>query len=302
MKTEWLKWVVFIFLAFVWGSSFILMKKSLDYFSYYEVGALRILISGIIFLPFVLKRIKGIKRKEWVFLVLVGLVGNTVPAFLFTKAQTGIDSALAGILNSLTPLFTLLIGLSFFQLKTRWFNIIGVFLALIGTTALLMINGGHNFEYNITYGIYVVIAVNCYAFNLNIVKYKLSRLDPLTITSVAFVIMLIPLSIFILTATSFTTTITCNKEAINGLLYVGLLAVFGSALALLLFNWLIKVSGVMLTASITYLIPVVAIFWGLSDKESFGIFDLLSVAIILSGIVLVNIKSKSTNKAPKINK
>jgi len=302
MKTEGLKWAVFVFLSIIWGSSFILMKKSLGYFSYYEVGALRIIISGIVFLPFIIKKLKGIKRKEWFFLVLVGMVGNTVPAFLFTKAQTGIDSALAGILNSLTPLFTLLIGLSFFQLKTRWFNIIGVFLALVGTTALLMINGGNNFEYNITYGIYIIIAVNCYAFNLNIVKYKLSRLDPLTITSVAFVIMLIPLLLFILTSTNFTTTIISDKEAINGLLYVGLLAIFGSALALLLFNWLIKVSGVMLTASITYLIPVVAIFWGIKDKESFGLLDLLSVIIILSGIILVNFKSKPTNKAPKSRK
>jgi len=297
MRPNLLKWLLFIVLALIWGSSFLLMKRSLHYFSFYEIGALRIIIAGLVLLPFAFRKLKKIKKKELFFLLLVGFVGNTMPAFLFTKAQTGIDSALAGILNSLTPLFTLIVGLLFFQLKTKCINVLGVFIALIGSLVLLTINGGHNFDYNISYAIYIIIAVCCYSFNLNIVKYKLQNIDVVSITSIAFALMLIPLILYLFTSTDFLHQIQTEEESRYGLIYVGSLAVFCSALALLLFNWLIKISGVMLSSSITYLIPVVAIFWGISDGESFGLIDAISVLVILFGIVLVNYKKRKSKSA-----
>ncbi len=283
-------WSILAGLALIWGSSFILIKRGLEFFSSTEVGALRISITFLALSPFAVTRIRKLKWREWKYLALVGLIGSGFPAFLFAKAQTGIDSSLAGILNSLTPLFTLIIGVSFFSLKTRWFNIAGVLVGLAGAIGLISISGGRTFEFNFQYAVYIIIATVCYATNVNVVKYKLRDIDALTITVFSFFTIGLPVLIYLLLFTDFIRQISDEPEALKGLGYISILAVVGTGLALVAFNKLVKLASPVFAASVTYLIPIVAVSWGTIDGERMSPLSFIWMAVILLGIFLVNKK------------
>ena len=281
---------ILVGLAFIWGTSFILIKRGLDYFSSTEVGALRISITFLVLSPFALSRIRRLSRHDWKYLVLVGLIGSCAPAFLFAKAQTGIDSSLAGILNSLTPLFTVVIGLSFFSLKIKWFNIAGVLIGLIGAVGLISISGGRSFEFNFQYAVYIIIATVCYATNVNLVKYKLRDVDALTITAFSFFVIGLPVLLYLLIFTEFIRQVSTEPAALKGLGYISILSVVGTAIALVAFNKLVKLASPVFAASVTYLIPIVAVSWGAIDGEKMTPGYFLWMALILLGIFLVNKK------------
>jgi drug/metabolite transporter (DMT)-like permease len=277
-------------LALTWGSSFILIKRGLDFFSSSEVGALRISITFLVLSPIALIRMRKLNPREWVYVAIVGLLGSFFPAFLFAKAQTGIDSSLAGILNSLTPLFTMVIGLSFFSMKIKWFNAVGVLIGLVGAIGLIGISGGRSFETNFQYAVYIILATVFYAINVNIVKYKLGNVDAVTLTSVSFLIIGLPVLIYLLLFTAFPVQISSEPAALKGLGYLAILSVVGTALALIAFNRLVKLASPVFAASVTYLIPVVAISWGLLDGEKMSKGNFLWMAVILFGIFLANKK------------
>lgn len=283
-------WLILILLAMVWGSSFILIKKGLGSFSSSEVGALRVSITFLVLSPVALSRLRSVTGRDWLYLSLVGIIGSLLPAFLFAQAQTGIDSNLAGILNSLTPLFTLIIGLTFFSLRVKWFNIAGVIIGLAGAIGLISISGGHGFQFNIQYAIYIIIATICYATNVNIVKYKLKDLNAVTITSFSFLIIGLPALVYLLFFTDFLNRFGQDESAWQGLGYLTILSVIGTALALIAFNRLVKIASPLFASSVTYLIPVVAIFWGLLDGENILPASFFWMALILAGILLVNKK------------
>jgi len=289
-RTATTAWLILIILTLVWGSSFILIKRGLIYFSSTQVGAMRIAISFLFLLPFAGIRIRKVSMRDWKFLLMVGVIGSGLPAFLFARAQTGIDSSLAGILNSLTPLFTLLIGISFFTLKTRWYNILGVALGLAGAVGLVSISGGHTFDFNIRYAVYVVVATICYATNVNIIKYRLAGLDPVTITALSFVVIGLPAILHLLVFTDFIPRLQTVEGAMTGLIYIAILAIIGTGLALMLFNTLVKIASPVFASSVTYLIPIVAVFWGVIDGETFSWKAFLWILIILTGVYLVNKK------------
>ncbi|MCK9611325.1 MAG: DMT family transporter [Bacteroidales bacterium] len=284
-------WLILTTLVLIWGSSFILMKRGLGYFSHIQLALLRISFAFVFLVPFVISSIKKINKKKLGYIALVGIIGNGIPAFLFAKAQTGIDSSLAGVLNSLTPLFTLLVGMMFFSYKARWVNIGGVFIALAGTIGLMSISGNKSLDFNFSYGIYVIIATLLYAININIVKRYLEDTDAVTITSFAFLIIGIPAVTVLFLFTDFVPSLTASPKAWQGLGYIALLGIFGSGLALILYNQLIKNSGVLFAASVTYLIPVVAVFWGIADEEVFDPTYILWIAVILLGVFLVNFRA-----------
>lgn len=283
-------WSILAGLALTWGSSFILIKRGLEYFSSNEVGASRISITFLVLAPIAAWKYKNLTKRDWKYLALVGLIGSGFPAFLFAKAQTGIDSSLAGILNSLTPLFTMIIGLGFFSLRTKWFNIAGVLIGLTGAIGLISISGGKSFEFNFQYAIYIIIATICYATNVNIVKYKLKDIDALTITVFSFFTIGLPVLLYLLLFTDFIRQIATEPSALKGLGYIAILAVIGTGLALIAFNKLVKLASPVFAASVTYLIPVVAISWGTLDGEKISFISYLWMTVILAGIFLVNKK------------
>lgn len=283
-------WPILLFLMLVWGSSFILMKRGLEVFSSEEVGALRIVITFLALFPVAVRRISQVKGKMWLILAAAAVMGSGLPPFLFAKAQTGIDSQLAGILNSLTPLFTMLIGLSFFHIKAKWFNILGVFIGLGGAVGLLHISGDKEFSFNFRYAIYIILATLCYAVNVNIIKAYLKELEAITITAFSFFILGLPVSVFLLFFTDFPGQLIHDPRIWEGLGYMAILALAGTALALILFNRLIKISTPLAASSVTYLIPIVAILWGVIDGEVFRASYIFWILLILGGVVLVNRK------------
>jgi drug/metabolite transporter (DMT)-like permease len=292
MKTKssgvFLNWTILAILVLVWGSSFILMKKGLEAYSYQQVALLRLAITGLFLLPFAIRSIRKVDLKKLGLMTIVGVVGNGIPAFLFTKAETGIDSSLAGILNSLTPLFTLIVGLLFFKSKTKWYNVLGVAIGLGGTVGLMSVFGNRTLEFNFTYGIYVIIATLLYAINLNVLKKFLKDVDAITITAYAFLTIGIPSLIYLFAQTDFVTVLQTHPKALGSLGYTAILGIVGSALAVILYNKLIKTSGVLFAASVTYLMPIVAVFWGITDGELFKPIYVLWILIILLGVFLVN--------------
>ncbi len=289
-----ISWSILLSLMLVWGSSFILIKRSLDYFSATEVGLLRVVITFLFLLPIALIKISKIDKKHRNYLIISGIIGSLIPSFMFAIAQTQINSFLAGTLNSLTPLFTLFMGLAFFKLKAKWFNILGVIIGLFGALGLIFASSNNlGFAINIKYSSLILIATICYAFNVNFIKIYLKQLDSLTITALTFFYIGIPSTIYVLAFTDIPTKLLHEEEALIGFGYVSILAVFGTGIALIVFNKLIKMSSPVFASSVTYIIPIVAIIWGIIDGEIFKQIYIAWFALILIGVLLVNTSAKN---------
>ncbi len=290
MEDKKLRWVYLMLLALIWGSSFILMKRALVGLSPMQVGALRILFTALFLILIGGKKIFKIKKKQWYYLTLNGLVGTFFPAFLFAYAIDKIDSSIASILNSLTPLNTLIFGALVFGFGFRKRQLIGVLIGLIGTLMLILKGAEVNPNQDYFYASFILIASVGYAFNVNILKKYLFNLDALSITVANFVLLIIP-TLIVLWFTDFFETFEINKATKTGMFYLAILAVFGTGLAKIMFNRLIQISTPIFSSSVTYLIPIVAITWGVLDGERITLFQIISGAIIMFGVYLVN-KSK----------
>jgi drug/metabolite transporter (DMT)-like permease len=281
-------WVVLIALMLTWGSSFILIKRGLVVFDNIQVGALRVSISFIALLPLALRRLSRLRIKNFHLFLIAGLFGNALPAFLFAKAQTELDSLMAGILNSLTPLFTLLLGVWLFGRRTHILNVFGVLLGFIGAAGLLYTAGEGSATLNIEYSFYVILATICYAINMNFIKNFLTEYDPITIASLAFIFIGIPSVIFLSFFTDFFWRMANVQGSLEGFGYIVILSVFGTAIAIIANFWLIKRTSALFASSVTYLMPIVSVAWGVIDGELFLVSFLLWIVIILVGVYMAN--------------
>jgi drug/metabolite transporter (DMT)-like permease len=301
IDTKFGHWTIFILLGLVWGSSFILMKRGLEVYPHSQVAALRMTIAFLCLLPVALRYLYKTNSKALKNIFMVGLLGNFIPAFLFTKAQTGLSSSLVGVLNSLTPLFTVIIGFILFRNRSTKTNIIGVFLGLAGAIGLLMVDGTANFGNNFSFGIYVIVATALYATSVNIIKSKLQKLHPVQIASLAL-FFVGPLAVAYLITTNFTSVVVNHPRALEGLGYIALLAIFGTALSVIIFNKLIQMTSALFASSVTYLMPVVAVMWGVIDHEVIALEHYFWIILILFGVYLVNkkdaLKSSKKNQRP----
>jgi len=279
-------WGIMALLAIIWGSSFILVKKSLTVFDASQVGSLRITSAFCFFLPFFLINIKKLPLQKAYLFLAVGCLGNLFPAYLFSLAGSKLDSGISGALNSTTPLFTLVVGSLFFGNIITKLQVFGIILGFIGAL-LLILAGAKGLQFN-NYAFYVIAATLLYGFNLNITKKYLTGLDlsPLLITS--FIFMTIgPVAIVVLFSGDFMNKVLLPEAQIP-LFYSVLLGVLGSAVAMVLFNRLIQITSAVLASSVTYLIPIVAILWGVIDGEAIQIQHFIGMGIILVGVYLVN--------------
>ncbi len=291
-KQQLLSWLILFGLMLTWGSSFILIKLALLSFSGMEVGLLRVVITFIFLLPFALRHVKNIDRKYFLPLVVSGIIGSVIPALLFAIAETRIESGLAGTLNSLTPLFTLLLGLIFFGFKTRWVNVLGVFIGLVGAAGLMISGSGNHLSGDFWYSFLVVIASVCYAINVNLVKKYFSGLNSMQITAMTFFYVGVPTLIYVLLFTRIPNMLWTEPGSWKGMGYLAVLSVVGTGLALIAFNKLIKLSNPVFASSVTYVIPIVAIMWGILDGERFTAAYFLWMLLILGGVFMVNAKPR----------
>ena len=299
MNKKAISWIILIALSLVWGSSFILMKQGLKAFTSDEVAGLRITIASAFMLPFLISHYKLDVKKNLKGLLLMGVFGNLIPAFLFTKAETQISSSLTGMLNALTPMFTIMIGMIAFNHKISKNQIIGVLVGLIGAIALVTMGDNQNDQTkNIMYSLLVAAATLCYAISVNGIKAHLGHVNSLTATVWSFTLIGPVAAIYLFCFTDVVEHATHNPEAMSSLGYVSILAIVGSALSVVVYNTLIKLSGTVFAASCTYLIPIVAIGWGLFDGEIINLAQILAVIVVIAGIWMIN----STGKAGETEK
>jgi drug/metabolite transporter (DMT)-like permease len=276
-------------LALIWGSSFILVKKSLVHYSALQVGALRICAASLFFIPIFLKRFKYMEKKHISSFLLTGLTGNLIPAMLFAIAGQHLSSALSGMLNAFTPLFTLFIGIAFFAQPFIWKQMTGILVGLLGCLGLLFAGQGFNIDFNI-HGLWVVLATLLYGINMHLVKTRLSDMHPLTSTAGIFMVIG-PLALIVLIYTGFF-SLPLDEEHLWSFISAIALGLFGSAIGMLAFNQIIKWTSAIVASSVTYMIPIVALGWGFVDGEAIYMLQVVSMFVLLAGIYLVN-KSKN---------
>ncbi|MDH3323687.1 MAG: DMT family transporter [Flavobacteriaceae bacterium] len=286
MNSKQKRWFYLLLLSIIWGSSFILMKKALVNLSPIQVGALRIIFTAITLLSIGFKYIKIISGKQWFYIFLTAILGTFFPVFLFAYAVKHIDSSITSILNSLTPLNTLIIGALFYGFPFFRKQFIGIIIGLIGALFLILKGAEINPSQNYFYALFIVVASIGYAFNVNILKKHLNDLNALAITTGNFLILLPP-ALIILWFTDFI-HIETIQNAKESLFYLILLSVFGTAMAKTFFNKLVQISSPIFSSSVTYLIPIVAVLWGVLDGEKLHISQFLAGTLILIGIYLTN--------------
>ena len=287
MNPQQRKWLYLLTLALVWGSSFILMKKALLGVTPVQLGAIRMLFSAVFILLIGFKTIRKIQKKHWKYIFITSLLGTFFPIFLFSFAVKGIDSSIVSILNSFTPLNAFLVGVFFFGLGFNRKQLFGISIGLIGALILILKGALLNPNQNYWFALLVIIASMGYAVNVNLLKKYLSDLNALAITVGHFIFLIIPATL-VLVFTGFFSEFSSSDTEISALGYILVLSIFGTGLAKVLFNRLIQISSPVFSTSVTYLIPIVAIAWGVFDGEQLGLVQLFAGGIILLGVYLVN--------------
>jgi drug/metabolite transporter (DMT)-like permease len=295
-------WTLLLTLSLIWGSSFILMKLGMYgfdgkvIFSDTQVASLRMAIASIILLPFGFIYRKKIQTlSDFIALTVVGTCGNFIPAFLFTFAETKLSSSMAGMLNSFTPFFTLFIGMLFFNQKTNFKQLSGMAIAFIGMCVLVGIFHSDWGNIDLTYIAAILCATLLYGISLNTIKYKLSHFKAYEIASLSFSILLLP-SLFTITFFDVPSAVIHQDSSLQALFFIALLSVFGTCLALLMFNKLVAMKTPLFASAVTYFIPIVALFLGiLFYHEQLDVIQLFGLLIVIAGVLVMNVStSKST--------
>ena len=292
MNIEQKKWFYLFLLAFTWGSSFILIKKGLLDLSPLQLGSLRTVLSSLFIFSIGFQSLKTIETHQWKWIVITGFIGTFFPSFLFAFAETEVDSGVVSVLNSLVPLNTVLIGLAVFKIATSRTQVFGVIIGFVGASMLIFNNMELHPDQNYLYAGLVVLATVMYAISVNIIKRYLQDVKPLAIATGNFVAIIVP-AIFVLSFSNFFTPETFLSNTIY--LSIGcvvILSLFGTVMAKIVFNSLIQISSPVFASSVAYLMPLIALLWGLLDGEVFGINQGLASLLILLGVYLVNKKVK----------
>lgn len=285
------KFYILSLLAVVWGSSFILIKKGLLGLTPFQLGSLRILFAGAFILLIGFKSLAKISKRQWKYLLITAMLGTFIPVFLFSVAQTEMSSSISAILNSLTPLNTLVLGILFFAIDFQRRQIWGVFIGFLGSLLLVLNGAATHPEQNYWYALLLIIASFCYASNVNILNKYLSDLNPMSITAGSFAILMIP-AFIVLYFSSFWEVYTLDTTR-QALPFIIILGIVGTGIANVLFFKLIQISSPIFASSVTYLIPVVAFLWGMLDNESLTLIQGLGALIVLVGVYLSAKRSRN---------
>ena len=255
-----------------------------------ELACLRVSISSIAFFPFFFKFYKKIPADKWKYLLLVGLTGSAFPAYLFAYAETGLSSSVTSVLNSLAPLWTLLIGVVIFSKKFKGIELLGVLTGLVGTLLLLLYGVDTSFVFSLFFGAMAILATICYAIFSNVVESKLQGLNSVTISAISFCIIGPPAILYLFLGTDFVTIVQTHEYALSSLGFIAILALLGTVLATVIYFHLLQITDAVFASMIAYLIPIVGVGWGLLDGEKITVFHFLAMILILGGVYLAKRK------------
>lgn len=291
MNADKEKWLLLATLSIIWGSSFILIKKSLDHFSPYQVGSLRVLIAGIMLLPIAMSNYKLFPRKHLKWLILAAFTGNFIPMFLFPIAEREVTSSIAGIINSMMPIFVIIVGALVWKFETTKKQITGVLISFTGV-CILAFGGGDSTELKMIPILLLLLATLCYAISTTTVKSKLMEVSSVVLSSFIFSFVLILPSLIALTSTGFFSEFSFSKGNMLGLMFVSLLSIFGTGLAMTMNYRLLKVSTPLFASTVTLIMPIVAIIWGLIDGERLSFMQFVGAGIIIAGLIFLRSNPK----------
>jgi drug/metabolite transporter (DMT)-like permease len=289
-----MKWFLLILLSVIWGSSYMLMKRGLEGFTYIEVGLIRSSLAGIVLFPFAIYHIRKVKKHHIKPLALSVALGTFIPNLLFAKAQTQIGGGMTGILNALSPLFIVVIGTVFFKTKSDKSVWYGVLLGLLGCAIMLYFTQGVQTKGNSLYSMIILLTAFMGAMNVQIIHHYLNDIKPLALASVTLSTASVMSSTYLFTQTNVWEHIQQPKGQLS-FLYVAILAIIGSAVALILFNHLLSISNAVFSSAITYLMPVVSVSWGFLDNEPFMWAHGAGMVLIFTGIYITNLKKRGLN-------
>lgn len=278
-------WLVLFLLSIIWGTSYILIKKGLVAFTPFQVAAIRLSVSAIAFMPILIWKFREVNWQKWTALLLVGLTGTAIPSFLFPIAQTEISSSIAGMLNSLTPISTLIIGVVVFRAAFAWSKLIGLLIGLGGAAILILFGKEAGVEGNVWYSLFVVLATICYASSSNIVGFYLRDMSSLMISAASFIMVGVPALIYLF-STDFTTVLVTHDQGWVSLMYITILALASTVLASILFFRLVLDTSPVFSSTVSYIVPIVALVWGAYDGEPITLIHFLGMLLILAGVYL----------------
>lgn len=292
MNADKEKWVLMVILSIIWGSSFILIKKSLEHFNPFQVGSLRVLIAGIILLPIAISNYKLFPKKHLKWLILAAFTGNFIPMFLFPIAETEVSSSIAGIINSMMPIFVIIVGALVWKFETTKKQLIGTLISFTGV-CILAFGGSDSGEFKIIPILLLLLATICYALSTTTVKSKLMEVSSTVLSAFVFSFVLFFPSIIALTSTSFFSEFSFSKDNMLGLLFVSLLSIFGTGLAMMMNYRLLKVSTPLFASTVTLVMPIVAIIWGIIDGEKLTYMQFIGAGIIIAGLIFLRAQPKN---------
>lgn len=299
MNPEKEKWIILAVLSVIWGSSFILIKKSLEHFSPYQVGALRVLISGVLLSPIAILNRKNFPKKQLKWLLIAAFAGNFIPMFLFPIAETKVSSSIAGIMNSMMPIFTIIVGVAFWKTQTTKRQILGILISFMGVV-VLMISGENSAEMPIFYVGLLLFAAFLYAVSVTTVGAKLTHIPAKMMSSFVFFYVLFLPSLISLYISNFFGTFTFTQDNMVGLGFVTTLSVMGTGLAMMLQYRLMSISNPLFASTVTLLMPIVAVIWGVIDGESFTLLQAAGAIIIFGGLIFLRKRSPTKKKTAKL--
>ncbi|AZA47906.1 DMT family transporter [Chryseobacterium carnipullorum] len=296
MNADKEKWILLIVLTLIWGSSFILIKKSLEHFSPYQVGALRVLIAGIVLMPVAISKYKLFPKKHLKWLILAAFTGNFIPMFLFPIAETEVSSSIAGIINSMMPIFVIIVGALIWKFETTKRQIVGTMISFAGVCLLAFGGDGESGKFKLIPILLLLLATLCYAISTTTVKSKLMEVSSTILSAFVFSFVLFFPSLISLAFTGFFSTFSFNEDHMMGLMFVGLLSIFGTGLAMTLNYRLLKVSTPLFASTVTLLMPIVAIIWGFLDGEKLSILQFAGAGVIIGGLIFLRSKNGVVKK------
>jgi drug/metabolite transporter (DMT)-like permease len=291
MSNDNKKWVYLILLSIIWGSSYILIKKTLIGVSPLQLGSLRVIFTTMVLFILGFSSLKKIPKDKWKWIILTGYIGSFFPSFFFAFAQTEIDSGVAAILNSLTPLATLIIGVVFYKFIIDSKQILGVIIGLFGSFLLIYEGSTINPDQNFLFVGFIITASVCYATSVNMLKAHLQDVPAVSIALGNFLCILPPALIILFYSGFMNINVIESPKVQNALFYIIVLSVFGSAFAKILFNKFVQIASPVFASSVTYTLPVVAVMWGLLDGETINFRQILATIVILIGVYFANRRS-----------
>lgn len=296
MKADREKWILLVFLSIIWGSSFILIKKSLDHFTPYQVGALRVLIAGIILMPIAVSKYKLFPKKHLKWLLLAAFTGNFIPMFLFPIAETEVSSSIAGIVNSMMPIFVIIVGALIWKFETTRRQITGTLISFTGVCLLAFGGNAESGTFKLIPILLLLLATLCYAVSTTTVKSKLMEVSSTVLSAFVFSFVLFLPSLIALTFTGFFSTFSFDEDHLTGLMFVSLLSIFGTGLAMMMNYRLLKVSSPLFASTVTLLMPIVAIIWGFLDGEKLSVLQFAGAGIVITGLIFLRSKPNLIKK------